>query len=361
MKEKFIDHKFRARSGDTLHKAMTIIDEMQQAGYVLTLRQLFYQFVRRNWIANQEKEYKRLGDVVRRGREAGYIDWDAIEDRNRTHYGFARAQTAEDAMRGLAGRVQLDPWLDQDYHVEVWVEKQALESVVGRACAKQRARYMACKGYLSTSETYDAGKRFARAIQQGRTPVMIHLGDHDPSGIDMTRDNGKRLSLFTRMGVDVRRIALNMDQIEQYDPPPNPAKVQDSRAKDYIELHGTSSWELDALQPDVLHSLIQNEIATLIDQERWDKTMEREAELQARLQQIVDADFEDISVLAERLNGNDPKLIDRLDNYDSWVDDHIIVDDPLRLFDGDDQEINVAPDAEPVLNKLVENRRLLED
>lgn len=336
MKEAFIDHKFRARAADTLQKAITIIDEMQAAGYTLTLRQLFYQFVRRNWIANQEKEYKRLGDVVKRGREAGYIDWNAIEDRNRTHYGFARAQSAEQAMRDLADRVKLDPWLEQDFHVEVWVEKQALESVIGRACAKHRARYMACKGYLSTSETYDAGQRFARAIQEGRQPVMIHLGDHDPSGIDMTRDNGSRLSLFTRQGVDVRRIALNMDQIEQYNPPPNPAKVQDSRAKEYIETHGTSSWELDALQPDVLRNLIECELDTLVDPDRWEKTMQREAQLRARLQEIVDADFEDIADLAGRLNGNDPQLIARLDGYDGWVDENVIDDDPVGFEDGAD-------------------------
>jgi hypothetical protein len=319
MKDKFIDHKFRTRSADTLKKAIIIIDEMSAAGYTLTLRQLYYQFVSRDWIANAEKEYKRLGDVVRRGREAGLIDWDAIEDRNRTHYGFSRFQTPEQAMADLAQRLKLDPWLDQDFYVEVWVEKQALESVIGRACSEHRARYMACKGYMSTSETYDAGRRFERAKMMGQKPVMIHLGDHDPSGIDMTRDNSKRLDLFSRMGVDVRRLAL---------------KLQDSRAGGYVEAFGKSSWELDALPPAVLEALIKKELGTLVNPEKWAETMEREEELKLGLQALVDADFEDLTDFADRIGNHDPKLLRRIDDYDGWVDTNVIDDDPVGFIDG---------------------------
>lgn len=78
--------------------------------------------------------------------------------------------------------------------------------------------------------------------------VILHLGDHDPSGIDMTRDISDRLELFGA-DVEVKRIALNWDQIDEFTPPPNPAKLSDSRAGAYIAEYGDESWELDALEP----------------------------------------------------------------------------------------------------------------
>jgi DNA repair exonuclease SbcCD nuclease subunit len=76
----------------------------------------------------------------------------------------------------------------------------------------------------------------------------------------MTRDIRDRLELFAsgHLGwtdanrISVERIALNWDQVEQYSPPPNPAKLTDSRGAGYVACTATSSWELDALEPTVL-------------------------------------------------------------------------------------------------------------
>jgi hypothetical protein len=160
----------------------------------------------------------------------------------------------------------------------VWVEKEAMSSVIERPCSRWSVPYMACKGYLSASEAWRAGQRYEEMLDQGRECVLIHLGDHDPSGIDMTRDNDDRLALFARERIDVRRIALNMDQVQRYNPPPNPAKITDSRADDYIHKYGRTSWELDALQPQVLDNLVDAEIQTLVDPNIWDETMEEQHE-----------------------------------------------------------------------------------
>lgn len=142
--------------------------------------------------------------------------------------------------------------------------------------------------------------------------MIVHLGDHDPSGIDMTRDITDRLEMFTQqdwlndqmdatgspvfgrdiikhmvdyldagdLGIDqrehlgrdpitVNRIALNMAQVEEYQPPPNPAKLTDSRAEDYIANYGYDSWELDALDPATLDALIDDAIVTELDRDRY--------------------------------------------------------------------------------------------
>lgn len=278
MREAFIKKRFNASSRVIIKQANVIIANYQAQGFTLTLRQLYYQFVSRDLIANKQSEYKRLGSVINDARLAGEIDWNAIEDRTRYLRGINTLEDPADAISAAARDYHEDLWAAQRYRPEVWIEKDALVGVVEPVCARWRTDFFACRGYSSQSEQYNAGKRFARRKAIGQTPIVFHLGDHDPSGMDMTRDNRDRLAMFARLGVKVVRLALNMDQIEQYDPPPNPAKESDSRAAGYIEEFGPSSWELDALEPTVIDKLIDDAIAEYVDLEAWEaaKTEEQE-------------------------------------------------------------------------------------
>lgn len=272
-------HRFNSAALDTVEKANGIIEEMQAQGYTLTLRQLYYQFVQRNWIANEEREYKRLGRLVTHARESGVMDWYAIEDRGRGAYGANPEEDPAEVLNGVEEGLKFDQWERQDNYVEVWVEKQALEGVISRPCDRRDVTYMACKGYLSASEAWRAGLRFADALRDGKTATLIHLADHDPSGLNMTDDNRSRLRLFAEdRGIEVRRIALNMDQVEQYGPPPNPAKESDSRAAAYVREYGHNSWELDALEPSVLDELIGGVIDEYRDMDVWRQVKEEERE-----------------------------------------------------------------------------------
>ena len=267
--------------------AESIIEEYQASGYTLTLRQLYYQFVSRDLIPNTERSYKNLGSVITKARMAGMISWDAIEDRNRTHNGFWYDEDETSAIEDLPRYIRFDRWSRQDTYIEVWVEKESLGSVIARACEPLLVPHMSCKGYLSASEAWRAGRRFKRKVEEGKNCILLHLGDHDPSGIDMTRDNKDRLSIFSEShGIEVKRLALNMDQVDQYSPPPNPAKITDSRASDYIKKFGSSSWELDALNPSVIEELIKNEITQFIDYDLWHEVGEQEEEKKDLLRKL---------------------------------------------------------------------------
>jgi len=159
----------------------------------------------------------------------------------------------------------------------VWVEKEALANVVGRVSEELDVPYFCCRGYVSQSEMWSAAQRFMRMQSSGRNIVLLHLGDHDPSGIDMSRDIEERLNLF---GVnfnhfEFRRIALNMEQIQSFNPPPNPAKLTDSRANSYVRQFGDESWELDALEPRVIHSLIEDNVLEFRDETSVREVLER--------------------------------------------------------------------------------------
>lgn len=259
---------------DQIETANEIINEYELAGYKLTLRQLYYQFVARDLIENSVRAYKRLGDAINEGRLLGLIDWAAIEDRTRNLSSLATWDSPADIVQACAKQFRRDIWATQAVRVEVWVEKEALAGVVERTCRRLRIPFFACRGYVSQSEMWEAGQRLATWVDGHlQRVVVLHLGDHDPSGIDMSRDIEARLELFmgrnASEGLTFERIALNMDQIEQYDPPPNPAKLTDSRATAYVERFGDESWELDALSPSVIDELITAAVEPYIDRNEW--------------------------------------------------------------------------------------------
>ena len=292
-REAFIDRNFSIGSRTIIQQANVIIADYQAQGFTLTLRQLYYQFVSRDIIPNKQTEYKRLGSIINDARLAGKIDWDAIEDRTRNVRKPSVWGSPQDIMTAVADQYKEDLWRTQPRHVEVWIEKDALIGVIEPVCDRWRLPFLACRGYVSQSEQYAAGKRFARHARDGREPLVIYLGDHDPSGMDMTRDHTDRLAMFARWGVEVDRVALNMDQVEQYDPPPNPAKETDSRSGPYIAQYGESSWELDALSPTVIDQLIEDRVQETVDHELWNAAQEVE-ELNKSTLAAVSDNFDEV-------------------------------------------------------------------
>jgi hypothetical protein len=146
---------------------------------------------------------------------------------------------------------------------------------------------MIFKKYRESYVTY-AGKHERTNGQKFRQkPVVLHLGDHDPSGVDMTRDIQERMNLFVGETVLVKRIALTIKQIEELNPPPDPAKVVDPRFKKYQAVFGDESWELDALTPEYMRGLIQSNIRKYLDKDRFAEAVEVEKKDRLKLQAIA--------------------------------------------------------------------------
>jgi hypothetical protein len=274
MKICYREINFRPDSLRLIEKVNGIIAEYQQMGYSLTLRQVYYQLVARDVIPNSERSYKNLGNLISDGRMSGMIDWSAIEDRTRNLRSNSHWDSPGSIIHSAAYSYAIDKWEDQDNYVEVWVEKDALVGIVGQVCGELDVPYFSCRGYVSQSEMWSAARRLENHCEQ-RDIHIIHLGDHDPSGKDMSRDIVDRLDLFG-VSVNFQRIALNYDQIEEYSPPPNPTKLSDSRASGYIAEYGHECWELDALRPDVIDNLIRDAVTDLCDMDLLEEARKRE-------------------------------------------------------------------------------------
>ena len=292
MKEQYIEKRFGKKYLQLIEIANTIIDEYQEQGFELTLRQLYYQFVARGILPNNMKMYKMLANVINDGRLAGLVDWDAIVDRTRSLRGRSFWASPAEICRAAVSSFFVDPWIGQDRRPEVWVEKDALLGVFEPSCVPLGTSYFSCRGYTSQSEMWAAAKRIMRRYDAtGQETVIYHFGDHDPSGLDMSRDIEERLEMFCEgaPAFEFKRVALGMGQVHQYKCPPNPAKTTDSRASEYIHKYGKESWELDALDPKVLGGLLKTNILSEInDQDAWDAQAALQAEGRKKLQVAAD-------------------------------------------------------------------------
>lgn len=276
-----------------LNVALTILHDYHDRGYNLTVRQLYYQIVARDLIPNNKGSYNKLVNLVQNARDAGIIDWDFITDRTRSLEQFPKWEDASHFMRSVAPQFHEDWWGGQPQRCQVWVEKEALSEVVATAADRWDVPYLSCKGYSSASAVWEAAQFMRRS--ECDDWIILHLGDHDPSGIDMTRDIQERLELYCTPTqsddrtayVKVKRIALNMEQIQEYNPPPNFAKTVDPRFKEYERLFGDESWELDAIDPDDLVTLIEREIEDcLLDIDSMEEIKSREKRTISKLKKL---------------------------------------------------------------------------
>jgi len=284
----YIDKKFTDATLGVIEEANVIIDEYEADGFKLTLRQLYYQFVARDLLPNTQRSYKRLGDIIRNARYAGLVSWEAIEDRTRYLRENSHWEKPEDILRAARSSFYMDKWEGQDCRVEVWIEKDALVGVIEDVCKDLDVPFFSCRGYVSSSEMWGAAQRLEEYENDGITPIILHLGDHDPSGVDMSRDMQGRLDEFGLEFAEVRRIALSMDQVRELNPPPNPAKLSDSRARGYIRRFGYESWELDALEPRYMENLIRDEVEALRDDEIMEAVLAEETEHHKTLDRFIE-------------------------------------------------------------------------
>lgn len=297
MKISYKEMNFRDKSLYLIEKVNDIVGDYKEQGYDLTLRQLYYQFVARDIIPNNQKSYDNLGALVNNARLAGLVDWNAIEDRTRNIRNTFHWENPKYLLQNAAKQFDLDKWAGQDEYVEVWVEKDALVGIVGQAAETYDVPYFSCRGYVSQSEMWNAAQRIMRKFKNGEhsSATIIHLGDHDPSGKDMTRDIEERISMFcnhhgySNNCFKIQRVALEMEQIYKYNPPPNPAKLTDSRCGKYIAEYGYSSWELDALEPSVLERIIKNAVLEHLDLAMYREMEQKEKVLKEKLLRYADA------------------------------------------------------------------------
>lgn len=269
---------------EVLKHALEIAGDYEDQGLKLTLRQMYYQFVSRGLTGSGQAIYKRIGDVLTEARFMAEFPIDMLEDRGRDVVDGDFIDTELDvddaeveAQQYVAAipnwSVKAARWFQQPRHVSVWVEKKALAGVFADPCEELGVGLFACAGYPSVSALWDflqklqAAKKRNDSIEEA---IVLYFGDHDPDGWEIPASAERALDrLANNHGLEIppirfERVALNMDQIRKFKPPPFDAKITSSRYAAYVEAHKTTdAWELDALEPSELRRLITSNVERL--------------------------------------------------------------------------------------------------
>lgn len=285
--ERYKRINFNNATLDLIETMNGIVTEYIKQGFRLTVRQLYYQLVARDVVPNTERSYKRITNTANDARVAGLMDWEAIEDRTRAFVRRQRWDSGAQILDSAARSYHMDMWTSQPVRVFCIIEKEALVGVLEPTCRELDVPVLAARGYPSATVLREFAQEDIIPSVDGQDIVILHLGDHDPSGMDMTRDLTERLEMFSRSNIELVRIALNMDQIRERNPPPNPAKTTDSRFQAYRDLFGDESWELDALPPAYLVGLVKDEIEARIDGDAWETRQEEVLDVRQRITKLA--------------------------------------------------------------------------
>ncbi len=313
-------------------RIVAVVENYAKQGYTLTLRQLYYQLVASDTIPNDDTVYKKLSSILDDLRYTGMVDWDAIEDRGRVPDLPYYAENIPDAMDDILRAYRLDRQSGQDNVIEMWTEKDAISGILRRVTHEYHIRLVVNKGYSSSSAMYRAYRRLYRELEKGKRVTILYFGDHDPSGLDMVRDikdrminfllNGESLDIphntltywYNHVGLEnppadeqrddeddidyIKRcyvhemfevvpIGLTLEQIREYNPPPNPAKTTDSRSDWYIKEFGNESWEVDALSPAVMENIVRDAIDRRINRKQYEKVLDQERADKKTMQEFI--------------------------------------------------------------------------
>lgn len=285
-KTAYVDEAFRDDKLELIGIANGIAAECEAQGHGPTLRRLCCQMVSRDIVPNNIRSYKNLGNLVNDARSAGLVDWHAIEGRTRSLRRRPHREEPQETIDAIARQRHIDCREGQESCVEVRAEKDALIGIVEQIGDKPYVARFSCRGYTGQSELRGAAMRLKRRCDAGRHAVPPHLGGHGPSGKDMGRDIVARLELFGADDVEFRRLAPNLDQIEEFGPPPNPTKPSDGRAQGCIERFGCERRELDALDPSVIGRLIDENVRMCRDEGPYRDVLARENEEKGTLRDL---------------------------------------------------------------------------
>jgi len=249
-----------------------IVNEYVMKDIKITVRQLYYQCVARDIIPNTLKAYKKVVRDCLEARKLGIIDWPSIVDNVRRVDVPRSWSSPGELMEAAADNYFVDRWIEQTWMPEVWVEKDAATSILQPITREFRVTFQVNRGYVSASTLWKAVRRIAiRDHENDQPTTILYFGDLDPSGEDMVRDIRDRIDELADITGDLTRfevvkVALDADQVDFHQLPPNPAKATDSRFRGFIALTGSPlSWELDALPPDVLQQMCWDAIDMTID------------------------------------------------------------------------------------------------
>ena len=250
------------------------IVEILRADNPQSLRHVFYRLVDDQTldvpVAKTEHGYKQVADRLRKLRWSGRVEWRWVSDAPRRGHFITTFSSPADFMARTLGTYRLDEWVNAACRVEVWCESRSLAGTVQRTCAELGVDLYPAGGFASDTFVYEAAQEIKYI---GKPTVLIYLGDFDPAGLLIDQDIIRKLrEHLPDQEVELRRLAITAEQIEQYSLPTKPRKPGDRRRLDIEQ-----TVEAEALPAGTLRAMLRDAVDAYLPDGVRERTRQAEA------------------------------------------------------------------------------------
>jgi hypothetical protein len=252
----------------------------------ITGRGIGYKLFTRGLIASMGTlDMQRVYRLLRIARERGMIPWHWIVDETRELEQVASWANPAAYARAVVRCYRRDHWNQQPVRVEVWSEKGTVRGVLAPVLDRYGVGFRVMHGFSGATTIYDVAQD-----DDGRPLIVLYIGDYDPSGLCMSEhDLPNRLDEYGGEHVDIRRIALTLEHLDDLPSFAASDKKKDPRYKWFVENYGDQCWELDALDPNDLRSLVEGAIEDEIEPVAWDRCSVVERAERESIQTVIGA------------------------------------------------------------------------
>ena len=237
------------------------------------VRGLYYQAVCAGVLDKTESDYNLLQRQVTQLRISGDIGWDLITDCSRNVQTVSTWDNIQEIIDTATRQFKLDIWKDQECRVQIWLEKEGLAPLLEDIIERFRVPIYPSKGFSSLSFTRKAALEAVEWLEAGQKVFVLQFGDYDPSGVCIAESLENQYTLFGAGKVEMRRVGLNKEHIEQFNLNTRETKNSDTRHKNFGD---DRSVELDAIPPKQFKAWVTSEIQQYIDWSRWNDSLKEE-------------------------------------------------------------------------------------
>jgi hypothetical protein len=239
---------------------------------------------------NDQKSYRATIDLVTRARLEGLIEFDAIHDPTRPVTVWRVHREASTFIRG-----ELDGFLKNYYrdlqqsqpnHLEIVVEKNTVSNIVEPVAMEYCIPTTSGRGYSSLPPRYEMAERFRRSGKERL--VLLVASDFDPEGQDIAHSLARSMrDDFGVIKIEPIKVALTASQVTEMNlPPMMKAKETSSRYGKFTERYGDNVFELEAIPPERLQTILRASIDAVLDVKAFNAEIDAEKREAARLDGI---------------------------------------------------------------------------
>ena len=279
-------HLRSRRTKDEIRQLESQILDVLSGDHPQSIRHVFYRMTDPRLpvpIAKTDQGYKQVQNRITSMRRSGLLRYDWIADSSRHAFHVHTFQDAGELIRAFGGLYRADLWKQTEVYCEVWVESRSIAGILRRDCEELAVSLYPCVGFASLTFLYDAAQEINLYAETKESVEIIYIGDYDPAGvlIDQKVEAGLREHVYEDLEINFHRVAINPDQIREYDLPSKPRNARDRRRLDIQE-----TVEAEAMPAATLRAILRDRIEDYLPEDALEVAKEVERHEQEGLEML---------------------------------------------------------------------------